>query len=94
MPVVGRRNANGVDLRIGEDLAEVIVRSALRVVLVVLVDRRSAILAARLVDVADGNDADVWLLQKLSKQEAPLNADADHGNIAFLARLEFASPDL
>ena len=94
MPVVGRRNANGVDLGIGEHLAEVCVRRAFGAVLVVGVDLTGAVLAARLVDVADGDDADVGLLQKLGKQEAPLNADADHGNVAFLARLEFASPDL
>ena len=94
MPVVGRRDAHRVDPGVLQDVAEVGVRRALGAVVVVLVDRRGAVLAARLVDVADRDDADVLLLEELLAEEAPLDAGADHGDRVLLAGLELAHPRL
>ncbi len=91
VPVVRRRNAHGVDCRVLGDLAEIIDRLAVAVA-VFLVHHRLGGVAARRVDVADGDDLDVAVTEKTSEQSPALLAHPDEAHHDFAVRLCLRAP--
>ena len=100
VPVVRRRDADHVDGRILQHVAEVGdgLAGALDLPLrIVVVDALGAVLAAVLVAVATHDDlgAAVVLAEELRQQgRAALNAEADHRDVGLLAGRELARGDL
>jgi hypothetical protein len=98
VPVVGRRDHDGVDVLSGDELAEVVVgpaagepgRGPRRVE---LVHPRPGGLTTGRVDVADGDDAHALLVEK-GPQEAPrLDAHPDEADAEPVARRGAGRPD-
>ena len=83
VPVIRRGDADGVDVLAIDDLAEVDVRVALAgaagPVGVVLLDPLLRVLAAGLVDIADGQHLRL-LAEEPAQQSPPLGAHADEGH--------------
>ena len=102
VPVVRRADADDVDHRILDDVAEVGDRLAVRRkprLRVSVVDLLRTGLAADLVAVAHGDDLDlisgIGLVQELrNERRAHLDAAADHRGTKLLARLQVAQADL
>jgi hypothetical protein len=77
VPVVRGADADSVDVRAGEDLAVVDGGVAGAGRGVVVIDLLAGVLPARGVAVADGDDADVGVLEERAEVVAVLHAHAD-----------------
>ena len=82
VPVVRRGDANGVDIRAGEQVAEILVGLAVLVV-VFLVHAVGGRLEVVRINVGDGQHAAIVVAQEVAQIAAALPADADrsHGDL-------------